>query len=48
MEKFRIIVSGYQDGYLTSELIEVEAIDLYTAAIIAERKSSLDGASAKI
>ena len=48
MKTYQILISGYTNGYLTSELIKVEAFTLEEAALIAENKSSLDGAAARI
>jgi len=48
MKTFQILVSGYCNGYLTTELIKVESDSLENAALLAEQKSSLDGATARI
>lgn len=48
MKVYTILVSGYKNGYLITELIESDGLTLEEAAIKAEQKSSLDGASAII
>lgn len=48
MKEYQILVSGYRNGYLTTELIIVYGASLEDAAIQAEQKSSLDGAAARI
>jgi hypothetical protein len=48
MKNYQILVSGYRDGYLTSELINVESNTIEEAGLIAENKSYLDGAAARI
>jgi hypothetical protein len=48
MKTYKILVAGYRNGYLTTELIKVEANSLEDAVIQAEQKSSLDGAAARI
>ena len=48
MENYIVLISGYKNGYLTTELINVEGFSIEEAAIKAELKSSLDGASAII
>ena len=48
METYQILIAGYRDGYLKTELISVEAESIEDAALIAEQKSSLDGAAARI
>ena len=47
METYQILVSGYRNGYLTTELINTLANSFEEAILIAENKSSLDGATAK-
>ena len=48
MKEYQILVAGYRNGYLTTELIKIEGISLEDAAMKAEQKSSLDGAVARI
>lgn len=48
MKNYQILVSGYLNGYITSELITVNSDSLENAACIAESISKLDGASAII
>lgn len=48
MKEYQILISGYKNGYLTTELIKIEGISFEDAAIKAEQKSYLDGATAKI
>lgn len=48
IKEFQILVTGYRNGYLTTELIKVDGYSIEDAAIKAEHKSSLDGASARI
>lgn len=48
MKEYQILVAGYRNGYLTTELIKVEGFSIEDAAIKAEQKSSLDGATARI
>ena len=48
MKTYQILISGYKGGYLTTELIKVVATNLEQAAILAETKSSLDGAVARL
>ena len=48
MKEYQILVAGYRNGYLTTELIKVEATSLEDAALKAEQQSSLDGAAARI
>jgi hypothetical protein len=48
MKEYQILVAGYKNGYLTTELIKIEAVSIEDAAIKAEEKSALDGASARI
>jgi len=48
MKTYQILVSGYQDGYLKTQLITVSAPSHEEAIIEAEAKSYLDGATAII
>lgn len=48
MKEYQILVAGYRNGYLTTELIKVDGTSLEDAALKAEQKSSLDGAAARI
>ena len=48
IKEYQILVAGYRNGYLTTELIKVEGISIEEAALKAEQKSSLDGACANI
>lgn len=48
MENYQILISGYLNGYLTTELIKVEATTFEEAVFLAENKSNLDGATARI
>ena len=48
MTTYQILVAGTQNGYIKTELIEVQASSLEEAAILAEMASVLDGACAKI
>ena len=47
MKEYQILVSGYRNGYLTTELIKVDGLSIEDAAFKAEQKSSLDGAVAR-
>jgi hypothetical protein len=46
MKEYQILVAGYRNGYLTTELIKVDGLSIEDAAFKAEQKSSLDGAAA--
>jgi len=46
--EYQIVVAGYNNGYLTTELIKVNASNLDDAILKAEQKSFLDGATARI
>jgi hypothetical protein len=48
MKEYQILIAGYRNGYLTTELIKIEGTSLEEAAIKAEQASSLDGAAARI
>jgi hypothetical protein len=48
MENYQILISGYRNGYLTTELIKVQAQTIEEAIFLAENKSTLDGATARI
>jgi hypothetical protein len=48
MKEYQILVAGYRNGYLTTELIKIDGLSLEDAACKAEQKSSLNGASARI
>jgi hypothetical protein len=48
MKEYQILVSGYRNGYLTTELIKIDGLSIEDAAFNAEQKSSLDGATARI
>ena len=48
MKEYQILVVGYRNGYLTTELIKVDGLSIEDAAVSAEQKSSLDGAAARI
>jgi hypothetical protein len=48
MKEYEILVAGYKNGYLTTELIIIEGKSIEDAAIKAEKISSLDGATARI
>ena len=48
MKEYQILVAGYRNGYLTTELIKIEGSSIEDAALKAEQKSSLDGAAARI
>jgi len=48
MENYQILISGYHNGYLTTELIKVQAQTIEEAIFLAENKSTLDGATARI
>ena len=48
MKEYQILVVGYRNGYLTTELIKVDGLSIEDAAFKAEQKSSLDGAAARI
>jgi hypothetical protein len=45
MENYQILISGYRNGYLTTELIKVQAQTFEEAIFLAENKSTLDGAT---
>lgn len=45
--EYQVLIAGYRNGYLTTELITVEAHSFDEAVIIAEQISTLDGAVAK-
>jgi hypothetical protein len=46
MKNYQILISGYRNGYLTTEIVNVRALTLEQAEKLAEKKSYLDGASA--
>ena len=48
MKEYQILVAGYRNRYLTTELIKVDVLTIEEAALKAEKKSSLDGAAARI